>query len=84
VTAPQRWAEDPEIVEAIARAERRMNDRGRVLVRASGTEPVVRVMTECEDSRTAEDVAHRLADLIGRRLNGTVAQAGAPPAGGPA
>ncbi len=84
VTAPQRWEEDPEIVEAIARAERRMNDRGRVLVRASGTEPVVRVMTECEDSRTAEDVAHRLADLIGRRLSGTVARAGAPPAGGPA
>ena len=84
VTAPERWVEDPEIVEAIAQAERRMNDRGRVLVRASGTEPVVRVMTECEDARAAEDVAHRLADLIGRRLNGTVARAGGPPSGGPA
>jgi phosphoglucosamine mutase len=85
VAAPERWAEDPEILEAIARAERTLNGQGRVLVRASGTEPLVRVMTECENSRTAEVTAQQLAELVSRRLGGTVTSGGPPPdAGGSA
>lgn len=72
VPAPERWREDPEILGAVARAERRLEGRGRVLVRASGTEPLVRVMTECLDAEVAREVAAALADLVGRRLGGAV------------
>jgi phosphoglucosamine mutase len=70
VPAPHRWREDPEVAAAVARAEQRLEGRGRVLVRASGTEPVVRVMVECEDASLASAVARELADLVGRRLGG--------------
>jgi phosphoglucosamine mutase len=72
VQGPDRWVDDPEILGAVARAERHLADRGRVLVRASGTEPLVRVMTECEDARHAETLARELADLVATRLGGTV------------
>jgi phosphoglucosamine mutase len=68
VSDPGRWANDAEIAQAVAQAERRLRGRGRVLIRASGTEPLVRVMTECEDGEAAETVARELSDLIGRRL----------------
>jgi phosphoglucosamine mutase len=42
---------DPEILTLCADAERRLAGRGRVLVRASGTEPIVRVMLEGEEGR---------------------------------
>jgi len=76
VVEPGRWADDPEIQRAIAHAESRMGGRGRVLVRASGTEPLVRVMTECEDADTAQQIARSLSELVGRRLGGTLV--GAP------
>ncbi len=88
VTDPGRWARDPEIAKAIAHAERRLTGRGRVLIRASGTESLVRVMTECEDGETAEGIARELGDLIGRRLGGAVipvsteATSGDPAGGG--
>jgi phosphoglucosamine mutase len=72
VATPERWQQDPEILEAVARAERRLDGRGRVLVRASGTEPLVRVMTECDNEQTAREVAAGLADLVSRRLGGTL------------
>ncbi len=72
VPTPERWSDDVEIVAAVAQAERRLDGRGRVLVRASGTEPLVRVMTECEDAATAQRVAADLAALVSRRLGGKV------------
>jgi len=72
VVTPERWEDDPEILAAVAQAERRLDGRGRVLVRASGTEPLVRVMTECDDAGVARAVADDLAALVGRRLDGTV------------
>jgi len=74
VPDPGRWANDPEIAAAVAQAERRLRGRGRVLIRASGTEPLVRVMTECDDGETADVIARELSDLIGRRLGASVAQ----------
>jgi phosphoglucosamine mutase len=51
----------PGIDSAVARAERELGSRGRVVLRASGTEPVVRVMVEGEDqavvTRLADDIA---------------------------
>lgn len=58
----------PEIMAAIADAERSLGSRGRVLVRASGTEPVVRVMVEAEDQDHAESVAGHLIEVIQRVL----------------
>lgn len=72
VVTPERWENDAEILEAVARAERHLMGRGRVLVRASGTEPLVRVMTESTDAQVALKVAHDLADLISRRLGGAI------------
>jgi phosphoglucosamine mutase len=72
VQAPDRWVDDPEILGAVARAERHLGERGRVLVRASGTEPLVRVMTECEDARQADTLARELAELVAGRLGGVV------------
>lgn len=55
-----------DIQGAIRAAENRLADRGRVLVRASGTEPVVRVMVEGEDEKEVGDLAEELAAKIGR------------------
>jgi phosphoglucosamine mutase len=52
----------------IAAAEKTLGDRGRVLVRASGTEPMVRVMVEAPQQEVAEQVAATLADAISARL----------------
>ncbi|WP_323779941.1 phosphoglucosamine mutase [Leisingera sp.] len=42
--------EDAQVQEAIAAAEKMLNGQGRLLIRKSGTEPLVRVMAECEDA----------------------------------
>ena len=52
----------------IAAAEKTLGDSGRVLVRASGTEPMVRVMVEAPQQEVAEQVAATLADAISARL----------------
>ncbi|MBX5470011.1 MAG: phosphoglucosamine mutase [Thermoleophilaceae bacterium] len=54
--------------EAVEREQRELGDRGRVNVRPSGTEPVVRVMVESPDAARCEAVAGRLAALIEREL----------------
>ncbi len=56
----------PPIQAAVARAERQLGARGRVVLRASGTEPVVRVMVEGED----HDEVARLADDIATSVRG--------------
>ena len=54
--------------EAVAAAEAELGDDGRVLVRASGTEPLVRVMVEAATAETADSIAHRLAGVVRREL----------------
>jgi phosphoglucosamine mutase len=58
----------PELRDAIASEQARLGDRGRVLVRASGTEPLVRVMVEAETAQEADTVAERLAKLVRENL----------------
>lgn len=53
-----------EVQEAIAKAEASFSNDGRVLVRASGTEPVIRVMAEGDDSQKVENVVNGLCDVI--------------------
>lgn len=52
----------------IETAQKSLGDSGRVLVRASGTEPMVRVMVESQQQSTAEKIAATLADAISARL----------------
>ena len=53
-----------DIAEQIALAEAELGDNGRILVRSSGTEPLVRVMVEAADQVTAESIAMRLAEAV--------------------
>jgi phosphoglucosamine mutase len=61
-------AADNEIAHAVASAESELGDTGRVLLRPSGTEPMVRVMVEASDQATADRIAHSLADVVKARL----------------
>ncbi len=54
--------------EAVKRAEGELEDRGRVLVRASGTEPLVRVMVEAADEGVCERCAQEIAAVVEREL----------------
>ena len=54
----------PLLAQAVAREEEALGDEGRVLVRPSGTEALMRVMVEAKTQQTAQETAQRLADLI--------------------
>jgi phosphoglucosamine mutase len=56
--------DDPMIREAIDEAESELGQRGRVVLRASGTEPVIRIMVEGEDRHQVGTVANRLAETV--------------------
>ena len=63
---------DSVVIEhAIKEASSRLSDTGRVLVRPSGTENVVRVMVEAPDEAIANEVAAEIAGIISQELNGT-------------
>jgi phosphoglucosamine mutase len=55
---------DPSIRDAVDEAEAELGDRGRVVLRASGTEPVIRVMVEGDDRHQVSALAGRLADSV--------------------
>ena len=60
------WRDDPAIQSALQAVEQRMAGRGRVLLRASGTEPLLRVMVEGEDAGQVLAAAEELADVVRR------------------
>lgn len=67
--AQKEGLEDAEkLWEEVRTAEELLGDQGRVLLRASGTEPLVRVMVEAEDSKTAATTAAALADVVRQEL----------------
>lgn len=55
---------EPRLLDAVAAAQRHLGDTGRVLLRPSGTEPMVRVMVEAATQEEAERIAHGLADVV--------------------
>ena len=58
------WRDDPRVGVALAEAEARLKGRGRVLLRASGTEPLLRVMVEGENADEVLDAAEKLASVV--------------------
>jgi phosphoglucosamine mutase len=60
--------EIPGYVKQLKRAEQQLGGKGRILVRFSGTEPLVRVMVEGEHKRRVHQLAGELAETIERAL----------------
>ncbi|CAN5845016.1 phosphoglucosamine mutase [soil metagenome] len=63
-----RAGDDPDVVAAVDAAAAELGNQGRVLLRPSGTEPLVRVMVEAPTPDLANAVAGRLADVVRHRL----------------
>ena len=63
-----RYATDEEIKKAVAEAEEELNGDGRVLVRVSGTEPLVRVMLEGKNKALIAKLAEEIAEVVRERL----------------
>lgn len=55
---------DASVLDAVAQAETRMAEKGRVLLRPSGTEPVIRVMVEGEDAVLVAEIAQDIAAVV--------------------
>ncbi|MFN5774730.1 MAG: phosphoglucosamine mutase [Limnohabitans sp.] len=60
----QNWKGHAPLQAAIHAEEAQLGARGRILIRASGTEPLVRVMVEADDAQLAERCAQRLAEQV--------------------
>ena len=58
---------DEDVQAAVAEVAARLGDTGRILVRESGTEPVIRVMVEAENKETCEDLVDYVIDVIRRK-----------------
>ena len=63
----KRYEKDEDIIEAFARVEKEMEGKGRLLVRPSGTEPLVRVMIEGDDIERITELAEELAGMLTQR-----------------
>jgi phosphoglucosamine mutase len=64
----RRAHEDDGVLAAVGAAQEQLADDGRVLLRPSGTEPLVRVMVEAHEVDVAQAVADRLASVVKERL----------------
>jgi phosphoglucosamine mutase len=63
------WEADPVFLAAVERAEARLQSRGRILVRPSGTEPKIRIMVEGDRPDEIHAIAQELHELAEARLN---------------
>jgi phosphoglucosamine mutase len=56
--------EDPEVCSLVADIERELGDDGRILIRESGTEPVIRVMVEAKTDELCSQYVYQVVDLL--------------------
>jgi len=55
---------DPAVQEAVQKVAEKLGDAGRILVRESGTEPVIRVMVEASDKKLCQECVEQVVDVI--------------------
>ncbi|MFM7452341.1 MAG: phosphoglucosamine mutase [Actinomycetota bacterium] len=67
--AKEKLASNQVIVKAVSDVQQRLADKGRVLLRASGTEALIRVMIEAQDLSLAQELASELATLVKSELS---------------
>lgn len=60
---------DKSVLSALQKAEKALEGRGRILLRESGTEPVIRVMTECDDEELCRKCAEKVAEAVRSTCN---------------
>lgn len=58
------WETNPRILNALNQAEERLGSRGRVVLRASGTEPLIRIMLEGEDNYLLHEISQELVQVV--------------------
>ena len=68
VKSKEGWDENPAVQKAIAAEEALLGDNGRILVRPSGTEPLIRVMAEGPEQGQLEEICRRIADVVRTEL----------------
>ena len=66
----ENWEKDIQITLTIKKLADKLGDQGRILVRASGTENLLRVMVEGKDERLIQEIAERIAAAINESING--------------
>jgi len=66
--AKEKLSDSTVISAAVSAAESELGDSGRVLLRASGTEPLIRVMVEASSDSVASEIADRLAEVVAQEL----------------
>ena len=64
VKTKEGWEENPIIQKAIREADAELGDSGRILVRPSGTEPLIRVMAEGPNQKQLEQICGRVAEIV--------------------
>ncbi|MBF0218419.1 MAG: phosphoglucosamine mutase [Gammaproteobacteria bacterium] len=64
ISGARQMSQHPELQQAVTHEEGRLQQRGRILLRPSGTEPLLRVMVEGEDAAEIHATAERLAELV--------------------
>ncbi len=62
------WDKKPEIIAAIKDAEQKLGDRGRIVVRPSGTEKLIRVMAEGPDEDEVNTLVNQICDAVKNEL----------------
>ena len=63
-----KWSNTPEITEKISEAEKQLAGEGRVLVRESGTEPLLRIMLEGKNMELVKRLTNEIADVVKKEL----------------
>lgn len=66
------WDKGPKVSSSLTSATARVGSRGRVVVRASGTQPMVRVMVEADDQALRDEACQEIVDALCEELGGTV------------
>jgi len=58
------WEDNEAIKASIEEGKQQLGENGRILVRPSGTEPLIRVMAEGPDQKELEEICYKIADVV--------------------